>query len=153
MQDAAEEARRLVDRYWDAILEFEPILGTEVGDERFDDRLPDVSDEGRARRESFQREALEVANSLPAGELDLDLRTSLDILAAAARRDLVEIEHRWDRFAAVTQLFGPGQILADLGSLQRADTPERLEKYLARLHGVPRYLGDMESIARARAHA
>jgi uncharacterized protein (DUF885 family) len=153
MQDAAEDARRLVDRYWDGILELEPILGTEVGDERFDDRLPDVSDEGRSRREAFQRDAIEALGTIPMGDLDVELRTSLDILAAAARRDLVEIEHRWDRFAAATHLFGPGQILADLGSLQRADTPERLEKYLTRLRAVPGYLSDMEEIARDGARA
>ena len=49
MQDAAEEALRLVDRYWERILEFEPILGTEVGDERFDDRLPDDLGRGPGR--------------------------------------------------------------------------------------------------------
>jgi prolyl oligopeptidase len=148
MQDAEAEARRIVDRYWDQILEAEPILGTEVGDERFDDRLPDVSDEGRAKRETFQRAALEAIDSIPTGDLDADLRTSLDIMAAAARRDVAEIEHRWDRFAAVTHLFGPGQILADIGSLQRADTPDRLERFERRLSEIPRYLEDMAVIAR-----
>jgi uncharacterized protein (DUF885 family) len=153
MEDAAGEARRLVDRYWDQILEAEPILGTEVGDERFDDRLPDVTDEGRAKREALQRAALEGLDALPTGDLDVELRTSLDVMAAAARRDLAEIEHRWDRFAAVTHLFGPGQILADLGSIQRADTPERMERYVERLSGMPHYLEGMEEIARDGARA
>src|SRR5439155_2969985 len=48
----------------------------------------------------------------------------------------------------VTHLFGPGQILADLGSLQRADTPERFDRYVRRLEAVPAYLRQMEDIAR-----
>ena len=38
-------------------------------------------------------------------------------------RDLASLEHRLDRLAAVSHLWGPGTLLADLGSLQRADTP------------------------------
>ena len=41
-------AQALVDRYWEELLELEPILGTEVGDERFDDRLPDPTEAGPA---------------------------------------------------------------------------------------------------------
>jgi len=36
-----QEARALVDRFWDELLELDPMIGTMVGDERFDDRLPD----------------------------------------------------------------------------------------------------------------
>ena len=45
-----ERAREVADRYWDRLLELEPIAATQVGDDRFDDRLPDPSDEGIARR-------------------------------------------------------------------------------------------------------
>jgi hypothetical protein len=34
MTEATQAARALVDRYWDELLELEPILGTLVGDER-----------------------------------------------------------------------------------------------------------------------
>ena len=59
MPGSDPQARALIDRYWDGLLESEPILGTAVGDERFDDRLPDPSDAGRAARETLHRSALE----------------------------------------------------------------------------------------------
>ncbi len=133
--------RELADRYWDQLLELEPLLATQVGDERFDDRLPDPSDEGVARRRAVHEAALRDAARIPDRErLDVVLRTTLDVLEAIARRELVEISHRFDRLRAVSHLWGPAQLLAELGSLQRADTPERLDRYLARLRAVPAYL-------------
>jgi uncharacterized protein (DUF885 family) len=37
-------------------------------------------------------------------------------------------------------MWGPGTLLAQIGALQRADTPERLERYLARLDRLPAFL-------------
>src|SRR2546429_8244961 len=47
---AESQAREVADRYWERLLELDPIAATQVGDDRFDDRLPDPSDEGIARR-------------------------------------------------------------------------------------------------------
>ena len=43
---AEEQPREVADRYRDRLLELDPIAATQVGD----DRLPDPSDEGIARR-------------------------------------------------------------------------------------------------------
>ena len=50
MTETDQDWRAVADRYWDDLLELEPILGTEVGDERFDDRLPDPTAAGRPPR-------------------------------------------------------------------------------------------------------
>jgi uncharacterized protein (DUF885 family) len=142
-----ETARELANRFWEGLLGLDPLLATLVGDERFDDQLPDPSEAGLARRKDFTEGALSDLSKLERPDLDRDLRTTLDILEAAARRELDTIEYRLDRFHAVTHLFGPGNLLAELGSLQRADTPERLEKYVARLSAFPEYLGAVGEIA------
>lgn len=153
MNEREAAARDLVDTYWEELLETEPLLGTMVGDERFDDRLPDPSDAGLAARETLHRAALEELAAIDRDLEDLGLRTTLDMLEAIAQRDLASIEHRLDRLGAVSHLWGPGQLLAELGSLQRADTPERLERYLARLRAVPAYLAATEEVARGGAVA
>src|SRR5438309_11167049 len=38
-------------RYWERLLELDPMLATLVGDDRYDDRLPDTTEEGVARAE------------------------------------------------------------------------------------------------------
>lgn len=144
----AEEALQLADRFWDALLEFEPILGTEVGDERFDDRLGDPSDEGVARRAAYARQALGELGGLDRAALPQVARTTLDVMEAIAKRELVAAEHRLDRLSAVSHFTGPGVLLGDVSSLQRADTPGRIERYLARLEAVPEFLGRISGVVR-----
>jgi uncharacterized protein (DUF885 family) len=153
-----ETAPRLLDRYWEDFLGLEPLFATLVGDERFDDRLPDPSPEGLARRESVHRSALRALRGMDQSELDLEVRTALDMLEAVARRDLAIVEHRLDRFWAVSHmvgsyLFGPSQLLGQLGMLQRVDTAERLDRYVARLGAVPRYLDTIGEVMREAVDA
>ncbi len=144
-QEAA--ARELADRFWEDLLVLDPLIGTEIGDDRYDDRMPDPSEKGLARREEVHRRALEDLKAIDRAALGVDLRTTLDVLEAIARRQLNDLALRIDRFQAVTHLFGPGNLLAVLGSLQRADTAERAEKYAARLAAFPDYLEEMGKVA------
>lgn len=132
-------AGRLIERYWDDLLELEPLIGTAIGDERYDDRLPDPGPDGRAERERLHRGALDEAAALNGSALDDDTRITLDILDAIARRELAGLEHRTDRLSAVSHLWGPAGLIGELASLQRADTPERIERYAARLAATPAY--------------
>jgi uncharacterized protein (DUF885 family) len=147
--DDAQAARALVDRYWEGLLETEPLLGTQVGDERYDDRLPDPSEAGIAARASLHRGALDELALIHRDLEDLGLRTTLDMLEAIAERGLAEIEHRLDRLQVVSHFWGPSQLLGELGSIQRADTPERLERYLARLRAVPAFYAAVSDVARS----
>jgi uncharacterized protein (DUF885 family) len=146
-EDIETKARDLADRFWEQLLEAEPLLGTAVGDDRFDDRLPDPSEEGLRHRERVHRAALEEAEAIDRSALTVEARGALAVLEAVAKRELSSIEHRMDRFQSVTHFWGPANLLADLGSLQRADTPERAEKYVARLSAVPTYLRAIGELA------
>src|SRR5262245_14023672 len=107
-------ARTLIDRYWVGLLEAEPILGTAVGDERFDDRLPDPGPAGRAARETLHRGALDEIARLDGERLDEDDRITLDILEAIARRDLAALEHRTDRLSVPSHLWGTVGLIGEL---------------------------------------
>jgi len=146
--DAEKDARALADRYWDELLELEPIVGTMVGDERFDDRLSDPSEAGRDRNASVQRRALQDLEAIDRPSLDPVLRTTMDLVESVANRQLSDLEHRLDRLGVASHLWGPGQLLAELASMQRADTPERLDRYVARLRAVPAFLDAIVEIVR-----
>ena len=143
-----ERADDLIERYWDELLEIEPILGTSVGDERYDDRLNDPSEAGRARALDVHRGALTEAATIDRDALDEPRRTSLDVLEAIAERYATEIERRTDMLAVANHLFGPGQLPGALASLQRADSLERLDRYEARLRAIPAFLAASEEVAR-----
>jgi uncharacterized protein (DUF885 family) len=153
-----DAARGLLAHYWDDFLGLEPLFATLVGDERFDDRLPDPSPDGLGRRESVHRSALRVLEGIERHGLGLEDRTALDMLEAVARRELAILEQRLDRFWAVSHmmgsyLFGPSQLLGNLAMLQRVDTPERMDRYAARLSAAPRYLGAIGEVMREAVQA
>lgn len=146
--DVAESAKSLVDGYWEQLLELEPTIGTTIGDERYDDRLSDPSEAGREASASVHRSALAEAARIDRSQVDGVMRGTLDILEATANRNLTSIELRTDRLQVASHLWGPGQLVTDIATFQRADTPERLDKYEARLRCLPGYLGASADIVR-----
>jgi uncharacterized protein (DUF885 family) len=143
-----ERARALADLYWDKLLEIDPLLGTECGDERFDDRLRDPSADGRERDREAHDDARRSLASIDRSALPASERGTMDLVEAIAARSLAEIEHRSDLLSVASHLWGPGQLLGEVASLQRADTPERIERYESRLRAFPAFLEASSELAR-----
>ena len=129
-----------MDRYWEGLLERDPLMGTFIGDERYDDRLPDIGAAGRAEEEVASREALTALSAFDLETLDDADRADADVMRAICERSLARIEQRIDRFEVVNHMHGAGTLLAQVASLQRADTPERVDRYEARLRAFPEML-------------
>jgi uncharacterized protein (DUF885 family) len=144
----AERAQALADRFWEELLEREPVFATAIGDERYDDRLPDLGEEGRARAENRNRAALDELATIDREGLDLTLRTTMDVLEAIAIQTLAAIELRTDRLYVANHFVGPGVLLGDIASIQRTDTPEHLDRYEQRLRAFPGHLDACAEIAR-----
>jgi uncharacterized protein (DUF885 family) len=151
--DLERQARALADRYWDDVLALEPLFATQVGDERFDHLLPDPSVDGLGRRESVHTRALSELTRIDREALDDESRMALDVVETLATQKVAHIRHRFDRFDASDHMWGPGTMLAEIGALQQADLPERLERYLERLAALPDFLaasaGVLEDAARS----
>jgi uncharacterized protein (DUF885 family) len=143
-----ERARSLADRYWEDLLELEPMLGTMIGDERFDDRLSDPSEEGRERSRAVNQAALDELAAIDRTTLDVTMRGTLDVMEAIARRAIAELANGTDRLRAAAHFFGPAQTLAEVAAMQAADTPERIDRYEARLRALPAYMDAWAGIAR-----
>ncbi|HWL90209.1 MAG TPA: DUF885 domain-containing protein [Actinomycetota bacterium] len=144
----ADRAQELADRFWNELLEREPIFATAIGEEGYDDRLPDIGAEGRALSETRNRAALDELATIDRAGLDITLRTTMDILEAIANQTLAAVELRTDRLYVVNHFVGPGVLLGDIASIQRTDTPEHLERYDQRLRAFPSYLEACAEIAR-----
>jgi uncharacterized protein (DUF885 family) len=143
---ADQQVRELVDRFWEGLLEREPLLGTYVGDERYDDRLPDLTETGRAAEESASRDAIRELDAIVA-PLD-EAQADADLMRAICARSIARLEQRIDRFEVVNHMHGVGTMLAQVASLQQADTPERIDRYEARLRAFPAMLDAATDIAR-----
>jgi uncharacterized protein (DUF885 family) len=148
---SSAQVAALADRFWDQLLEMYPTVGTFIGDERFDDLLPDPSEDGRAHERTVLADGLHDAQAIERTALDDDDRATLDILVAIAERYLAKLDSRIDRFEVANHLYGPATMLGEIASVQRADTSERLERYAGRLRAFPRFLAASAEVAREAA--
>jgi uncharacterized protein (DUF885 family) len=141
---AKEEFRRLAEDYLDDLASRHPDIATDLGDHRFDDRLPDrrqtaLDDERRGLDEFAAR-----LTAVDHAGLDQELRVDAAVLGNDVARRLFEIEelreHTWNPLLA-----NPGQAVYTLLARDYAPLPDRLRSLAGRLAAVP------ESLAAARA--
>jgi len=123
-------------RTWERTLELNPTMATICGDERYDDRLDDPGPAGRAARRALAEEARAGALAFDPAELDAEERISRDLLALIADHQIEEDALRADLIPFWGQQ-GHQSLLPELVHLQKADTPERLERLLARIAAYP----------------
>lgn len=130
----------LADRFWQWVLSRQPIYATVLGDERYDDKLPDVSAEGRAEEAAALKGFLEDSKLIERDELDQEDAITLDMLQVVARIWLKQLDLRLYHFDSMDQMAGPQALMGDLARFQRMDTPERVDRLIRRLEQYPEYL-------------
>ncbi len=123
-------------RTWERTLELNPTMATIHGDARYDDRLDDPGPHGRAARRALAEEMRAGAVAIDPTGLDEEERISRALLVLIADQQIAEDDLRDDLMATVEQQ-GHQSLLPHLVQLQRADSPERLERLLARLAAYP----------------
>ena len=141
----------LAARTWERTLELHPTLATVYGDERFDDRLDDPGPAGRAALRALDEEVLAGARAIDAAGLSDEERITRDLMILVAEQEILEDDLRQDLVGAVEQQ-GHQSLLPELVQLQKADTPERLARLLARLEAYPTLTDTMiDLLAEGRA--
>jgi uncharacterized protein (DUF885 family) len=148
----------LADRFWQWFLSKAPIYATVLGDERYDDRLPDPTAEGRDSEVQGLKGFLADAKQIPRDGLSQEDTITLDMLEVVARIQLRQHAHNVHHFEAMDQMAGPQNLPGDLSRFQRLDTPERLERAIVRLEAFPHYLAAhranlLEGVAAGRTAA
>jgi uncharacterized protein (DUF885 family) len=139
---------QLADGFWERYLELSPISASVNGDTRYDDRLPDPSPAGRARWRQLAVDMRDAATAIPDDGLGVEDRITRDVLRVMGEIFILEDEQRMDTLRVVDQMGGPQTLLPQLCQFQSADTPERLELFLARLHAYPKYMSDNRELLR-----
>ncbi|MDQ1286976.1 MAG: hypothetical protein QG622_541 [Actinomycetota bacterium] len=137
--------RRTAERVLDVLLELSPDHATELGEHRYDDRLPDFSPSGTEQRIRCLHQAAGALDDLDDGVLDPPDRVDLEILRTEVTRDLWVFEelapHERDPL-----LHLPGDALYPLLVRAPADPAERLAVLTARLAAVPGHLRTAQDV-------
>jgi uncharacterized protein (DUF885 family) len=139
---------QLADGFWERLKQLQPISATINGDSRYDDRLPDTSAEGRAAARQFADDMREAALAIPEEGLGVEDRITRDVLRVIGTIFAVQDDQRMDTLQVVDQMAGPQQLLPQICQFQQADTPEKLELFLARLHAYPKFMADNRELVR-----
>lgn len=147
----------LADRFWDGVLEREPTWATLLGDERFNDRWPDLGPDGRAAEEAAYRSVLAEAGEIPVEGLDPEQIITRDLLILVAENHLEALAQKQYQLA-IDHMSGPQVWPSEIAQYQPADTAERVEKLLTRYGSYPemieQYVGTLaEGVADGRTAA
>ena len=96
--------------FFDELLVLDPVSATSIGEHRYDERWPDMTDAGRAERLAFADRWLAELGSIDPATLSVDDAADRDVLVgqldAARFQDTVLLEERWDPLAWVYLLGG-----------------------------------------------
>jgi uncharacterized protein (DUF885 family) len=134
--DPNAAVNELADRFFDGVLGREPIFATILGDDRFDDRLPDLGAEGRAAEAKAYRDVLAEAESIDEAALEVEQVITRDMLMLVARNQLEALDRKQYQLA-INHISGVQTMPVMVAQYQIADTPERLAKLLTRFAAYP----------------
>ncbi len=129
--DPNQAVNDLADRFWEGVLERDPLEATILGDDRYDDRLPDIGPEGRAAEAHAYHEVLDALEGIDHSGLDTEQVITADMLRIVARNYLEALDRKQYQLA-VDHMSGVQTLPPLVAQYQAADTPERLDKLLAR---------------------
>jgi uncharacterized protein (DUF885 family) len=138
--DPTAAVETIADHFWDTFLEQNPAYATIHGEDRYDDRLDDPGPDGRAAARGLADETLAAVEAIDPAALDLESRITRDILGVVARQAVRSDELGLHVLGSVDQIGGPQTVLPQLAQFQAADTPERLERFIARLRAYPAFM-------------
>ena len=147
-EPASARVNDLADRFWEAVLELNPTTSTLYGDDRYADRLEDPGPEGRGRLRTLMERTAAEATAIETDGLPTEDRITRDMLKVIAELQIEEDDQALHQLKVVDQMGGPQQVLPQLTQFQPADTPERLEAFVARLHAYPAFMAANEQILR-----
>lgn len=138
----------LVQEVWEARLRQDPLFATYCGDHRYDDRLPDVSEESNNRWLGYLRDVrrrLNVIDTLPLSKKD---QLNHRVLVRLIDNEIGELEFQAYRLP-ISRAGGFHLDLCEtMPQIMPFDSVAGYENYLARLAAFPRYVGDQISVMR-----
>ena len=147
-QSFSSPVDQLADGFWERILELNPTTATVYGDERYNDRLEDPSPAGRAKARRLMEETKAAAEAISPDGLSVEERITRDMLIVIADQGIEQDDQGVHRLTVVDQIGGPQTLLPQLCQFQPADTPERLEKFIARLESYRDFMAANTDILR-----
>ncbi|HEX8831935.1 MAG TPA: DUF885 family protein, partial [Longimicrobium sp.] len=136
----AERLHRVFDQAWETRLRESPLLATEMGDTRWNDRLPETGLAAEARRLGQARELLAAVRAIPRDSLPRGEQINRDIFERDVREAVEEAE-LGGYLIPITNREGFHTYFPELGEEVPLKTADDYRNYIARLRGFRAYAG------------
>ena len=136
---ATQQFKTIATNAIDDLLSFDPVFATYLGDHRFDDLLPDLTEKARGQQAQKITDHLTELDAVD----DLELSTSDQIDLEILRSRLTKSQFEVSELRAATwnpMVWNPGTALHLLVSREFASEPERARSVRARLAAIPGFL-------------
>ena len=141
----------LADEYWEKALRWNPLMATQIGDRRYDDRMPDLSPEERSQEVSDLEDLGARVRAIAAEGLAPDEKvTRLQLLALC--RDGVDERTTGFETWSLDPMEGPQVALLSLPAWHVVRNAHEARAYLARVRAMGPYL-EQHRANLARGHA
>ena len=135
------ELKRLLNDEWEYTLRTAPELATNVGDERYNDRISDFSDKAIADDLEHTRQALKRFEALDVAGFPEQEKLNHTLMVRTLRESVERARFKgWEMPA--TQFGGIHLEYASLSSYVPFRNVKDYENYLARIHQIPRVLDE-----------
>jgi uncharacterized protein (DUF885 family) len=136
MRNPSTDIDELADIFFDGVLERDPISATMIGDDRWDDRLPDFGEAERAADMAACHDLLLKAEALDPQGVGREQAVTRDMLILFARNRLEALEAQQYQLA-IDHIDGIQNLPMTIAEYQVAKTPGQLDAMLARFAAYP----------------
>jgi len=139
---SAVELRALADEFWELFLAAHPGFATVMGDRRFDDRLDDLSVEGRAAWAAVLEETLGRARAVDPATLSAPDVVTRSMLIEEAEGQLGALRTGVDDWS-LNPIDGPQTWIVDMVDFQPISSPEEGRRLVTRVNAVSRLIDQL----------
>lgn len=141
----ADTAFAVLSKEWlDGWLQLNPVNATQVGDHRFDDRVDDLSAEGRQKSVDFSKKILARLDAMDVSKLSRENQVDALILRNQLQGDIWNTE-TFQSWAWDPQVYNglAGGAIYNLMAREFAPMPQRLKSATARMQQIPALFAQM----------
>ncbi len=139
--DSNAAVNDLADRFWEGVLERDPLWATLLGDQRYNDRWTDLGHTGLEAEEAAYRSVLAEAREIPSDGLEPEQVITRDLMILVAENHLEALAQKQYQLA-LDHISGPQIWPAEVAQYQPAETEEALERLLSRHQSYPAMIED-----------
>jgi uncharacterized protein (DUF885 family) len=147
--DAVAELHALFDREWERDLADDPLSATDLGDPRYNDRLPDISPAAEAARNAADAKVLDDLARIPRERLSPAEQLNYDLFRHQYETRKAALPFHAEYYSI--EASGGPQSLDELAELVPFESVADYETWIRRMRAIPAFLGQYGDLLRRAA--